>query len=261
MPSAPRINPPPPTPAQRLAQRERPAALRVMRQLWRELLFLHWSVDPEVVRRTLPPGLYVDTFDGRAWLGIVPFLMRGVRWIWAPPIPGTANFQELNVRTYVYDGSGTPGVWFYSLDANCWPAVKGARWTFHLPYFWARMNYSRNSQSGRVHYWLHRRGTDAALASQFDYEPSGDVRHAHDPESFDFFLVERYVLFAERNGRLFRGRVHHSPYPISPATVRHWDDHTLRLDGFASPGRAPDNVVMSRGVDVDIYGLHPVRTS
>jgi uncharacterized protein YqjF (DUF2071 family) len=249
------MNVSPPTAAQRLAQRHRPDDRPVMRQLWRNLLFVHWSVDPEVIRGTLPEGLHVDTYGGRAWLGIVPFFMRGVRWMWTPPIPGTSSFQELNVRTYVYDSEGTPGVWFYSLDANCWPAVKGARWTFHLPYYWCRMSYSKDPTSGRIQYWSHRRGTRTDLESQFDYEPAGAVGTAQDPESFEFFLVERYVLFAERQGRLYSGRVHHPPYPATGATLRQWDDHPLVLDGFDSPGRAPDHVLMSRGVDVDIFAL------
>jgi uncharacterized protein YqjF (DUF2071 family) len=175
--------------------------------------------------------------------------------MWTPPIPGTSSFEELNVRTYVHDAAGTPGVWFYSLDANCWPAVKAARWTFHLPYFWCRMSYSKESMSGRIQYQSQRRGTEVELESHFDYEPFGDVSTAQDPESFEFFLVERYILFAERKGHLYSGQVHHPPYPTSGVTLRGWDDHPLVLDGFESPGRSPDHVVMSRGVDVDIYAL------
>src|SRR5438105_3699987 len=100
----------------RLRQRERPSGSVAMYHTWRDLLFLHWRVEPERIQRTLPPGLFVDTYDGAAWVGVVPFFMRNIRPWWLPCIPGLSNFMELNLRTYVYDAAGTPGVWFYALD-------------------------------------------------------------------------------------------------------------------------------------------------
>ena len=82
-----------------------------MRQTWSKLLFAHWPLKPAVLRPLIPPNLIVDTFDGQAWLGVVPFYMSGVRFRYAPPIPTTDHFCELNVRTYVTAG-GKPGVWF-----------------------------------------------------------------------------------------------------------------------------------------------------
>lgn len=242
-----------------MAMRARPEQRAVMRQSWRDLLFLHWRIEPSAIQETLPRGLFVDTYDGQAWIGIVPFFMRNVRWVWTPPLPGTANFQELNVRTYVHDARGTPGVWFYSLDANCWPAVKGARWSYHLPYFWAKMTYRRVSPNGRIEYESRRRRSDERLASRFDYEPAGAIRNTDDPESFEFYLVERYVLFAERNGRLYSGRVFHSPYPIRDAIVHAWDDHALQLDGFPGMGCRPEHMLMSPGVDVDVFSLKAIE--
>lgn len=101
-----------------------------MRQRWEKLLFLHWAWDAAEVQRTLPLGLTVDTFEGRAWLGVVPFFMRDVRPAWVPSVPGISNFLELNVRTYVFDGRGRPGIWFYSLDCNQRLAVRAARTFF-----------------------------------------------------------------------------------------------------------------------------------
>ncbi len=85
---------------------------------WQDLLFLHWTFKPDLIQQLLPPGLHVDTFDGHAWLGVVPFFMRNIRPWWCPAIPGLSHFQELNLRTYVVDEQGTPGVWFLSLDAD-----------------------------------------------------------------------------------------------------------------------------------------------
>ena len=106
----------------------------VMWQRWDDLLFLHWEFDPRVIQATLPPGLTVDTHAGRAWVGVVPFRMAAVRPRVLPPVPGLSWFWELNVRTYVRDVRGRPGVWFYSLDCDQPLACAIARRFFHLNY-------------------------------------------------------------------------------------------------------------------------------
>ncbi len=246
-----------PTLASRLALRERPDRSPVMFQRWRELLFLHWVWDPADIQRTLPPGLTVDTFEGKAYLGIVPFYMRQVRPRFCPTVPGLSNFLELNVRTYVYDERGVAGVWFYSLDANQWLAVQAARLFFKLPYFYAKMAADKNRVSGEVTYRCGRRGTDPDRASRFRYRPAGQLYQAK-THSLEFFLVERYILFARLGGGLATGQVHHSPYPLYPAEIPEWDAHAIEWDGFAPPERPPDHVLMSPGVTVDIFGLERV---
>jgi uncharacterized protein YqjF (DUF2071 family) len=245
-----------------LAERERPAGRAAMYQRWRNLLFLHWRWDAAAIQRTLPAGLTVDTFEGRAWLGIVPFFMRGVRPAWCPPVPGISDFLELNVRTYVVDARGRPGVWFYSLDANQWLAVKLARSSFHLPYEHARMSARVEDSSGLTDYRVRRRGAEAG--SRFHYGLAAAAPTvAATPGTLEFFLVERYRLFAHdsRRGRLYSGRVYHSPYQMGPADVRAWDDAPLRLDGFESPGRLPDHACYAPGVDVDVFPLEAVHVT
>ena len=127
-----------------------------MYQRWDDLLFLHWSYDPLAIQRTLPRGLTVDTFEGKAYIGIVPFFMRDVRPSFCPRLPGISDFLELNVRTYVYDEHGVPGVWFYSLDANQWLAVRAARRFFCLPYFDSKMKADKNPTTAEIRYLSHR---------------------------------------------------------------------------------------------------------
>jgi hypothetical protein len=122
----------------------------VMRMTWSELLFVHWPVDPPSVASLLPTGVTLDTRDGKAWVGVVPFLMSNVVPRFCPPIPGQSRFLELNVRTYVSVG-GKPGVWFFSLDAASRVAVRVARATFNLPYMDAKMTI-RHDEGGTVHY-------------------------------------------------------------------------------------------------------------
>ena len=115
-------------------ERQQPGrSLPVMFQRWLHLLFLHWPIPPDLVQMTLPEGLLVDTFEGHAWLGIVPFFMRGVRPAGFISIPGISNFLELNLRTYVRDVFGRPGIWFYSLDANQILAVCSGQSRFRAP--------------------------------------------------------------------------------------------------------------------------------
>lgn len=228
---------------------------QVMFQSWRELLFLHWSVKPEAIQATLPPGLKVDTFDGKAWLGIVPFYMRGIRPRFLPPVPGISNFLEVNLRTYVYSQDGTPGVWFYSLDANQWLAVRLARSLFHLPYFDAEMkaNPFPVSEGETIEYRSERKGK-ADGSTHFKYK-SGIPLGPSQPGSFEFFLLERYILFAynQRRKQLYTGQVHHTPYERCAVEVEAYDTQLAACAGFDLGGKPAEHVAMSRGVDVDVF--------
>ena len=219
---------------------------------WTNLLFLHWRFDPNVIQATLPGGLHVDPFEEQAWVAIVPFFMRNIRPTWFPAVPGVSDFQEINVRTYVFDDDGTPGVWFYSLDANSWPGVQWGRKLFGLPYHWARMKFSEEETTGAVTYQTQRRSMGPEFRSRFEYAPAGPGVPA-EPGSLEFFLAERYVLFAHHRGRLYSGRVYHTPYPLAPANVSAWDDNLIRLAGLPADGRSPDHMLFSRGVDVEVF--------
>lgn len=240
--------------AGRLAVRQRPAGRPVLYQQWRDLLFLHWTYPAAALQATLPEGLFVDTFGGQAYLGIVPFFMRNIRPRFLPAVPGLSNFMELNLRTYVHDREGVPGVWFYSLDANQPWAVRIARRFFHLPYEHARMTASRTPE-GRIRYESRRTGADAPdQACVFDYAPGAPLPPPA-PGSLEFFLVERYLLYAWSPAGLRRGTVFHPPYPLCRAELAAGDDRLLALDGFTRTGRPADHILMSRGVDVTVFPL------
>src|SRR5262245_34843152 len=117
----------------------RPVRYPVMMQHWRRLAFLHWRYPPDVVQALLPEGLRVETFDGDAWVGLIPFLMAGVRLPRVPALPWLSRFAETNVRTYVTGPDGRSGIWFFSLDAARAPAVLAGRVGYGLPYEWSAM--------------------------------------------------------------------------------------------------------------------------
>jgi uncharacterized protein YqjF (DUF2071 family) len=228
-----------------------------MYQRWENLLFLHWKFDAVEIQRTLPDGLFVDTHEGHAYMGVVPFFMCQIRPRFLPAVPGLSNFLELNLRTYVYDRNGVPGVWFYSLDANQWLAVKLARTLFHLPYEHATMQ-AAVSNAGATRYRSHRthQGQNA-LDCEYEYA-AGAAMGEPQVGSLEFFLIERYHLYSVKNGALFRGTVAHQPYALHEPILTAWDAHLFTLDGFAAPTRPPDHCVMSRGVDVRIFPLRSI---
>ena len=239
--------------------RERPQhRTPVMCEKWHDLLFLHWEYDPQSIQGLLPKGLYVDTFEDKAYLGVVPFFMRDIHPHIFPSVLRTSDFLELNVRTYVYDRNGTPGVWFYSLDANHYLAVKAARLFFNLPYFYADMTAELNPDSREIAYSSYRYGTDSNLKTHFRYRSTSETSLAK-PGTLEFFLIERYILFAYSNNKLYSGRVWHSPYPLTDVEVSHLDENVLGLAGFSKRARIPDHSLMSAGVEVDIFGLEQLN--
>lgn len=187
----------------------------VMTMSWVDLLFAHWSFAPEQIQALLPSQLELDTYEGRAWVGIVPFRMenvgpRGLNWL-----PGVSAFPELNVRTYVIR-DGKPGVWFFSLDAASTLAVYAARIAFHLPYFRAAM--ACEQRDGWIEYRSRRRHPGAP-AGVFEgrYRPTGPVYRSQ-AGSLEHWLTERYCLYAsDREDRMWRSEIHHMPWPLRPA--------------------------------------------
>ena len=158
-----------PTSEHRLSVRQRPNNRSpVMYQNWEKLLFLHWKWNAEEIQKTLPEGLFVDTFNGNAYLGLVPFYMRKIRPRFLPVVWGISNFLEMNLRTYVYDKRGRPGVWFYSLDANQWLAVLCAKTFFNLPYFNAKIQAIEKKDS--IYYKVQRKGLELKYNTEIVYD-------------------------------------------------------------------------------------------
>jgi uncharacterized protein YqjF (DUF2071 family) len=207
------------------------------RMRWCDLAFLHWPLEPSVIRPLIPTGLELETFDGKAWLGVVPFRMADSRVRFLPAIPGLSDFAELNVRTYVRAGERF-GVWFFSFDAANPVAVRGARTLFNLPYYDASMAVDNR---GDVVAYRSRRTHSDAPAAEFvaEYAPVGPVYHA-ESGTLDYFLTERYCLFNQnRSGELGFLDVHHLPWPLQPATCTIQVNTMAAALGIALPDEPP----------------------
>jgi len=228
----------------------------IVTQKWHDLLFMHWRVKPDHLRTQIPKGIELDTFDGSAWVGVVPFRMSGIRVRWTPPIPSASTFPELNVRTYVTK-NGKPGVWFFSLDAASALAVAAARHWFHLPYFRAQFSVTMDSD-GRIEYRSRRTHRDAPSADlRLSYKPAGEIFHAQ-PDSLEYFLAERYCLYAFNGHRIFCGEIDHQPWPLQSAEAQIQLNTMAAASAIALPNEKP-LLHFSRYQDVKIWGLQEVN--
>jgi uncharacterized protein len=227
-----------------------------MGQTWEDLLFAHWRVDADALRRLIPDAVRLQTHDGAAWLGMTPFRVSALRLRGMLPLPGVSSFLELNVRTYVTAG-GKPGIWFFSLDASSRLAVEAARRTYKLPYFQARIGATR--QGEWIEYESARAGNrEGPHVFSARYRPSGEVFDA-EPGSLEEFLAERYCLYAvDERGRLHRAEIHHPPWPLQPAEAA-VELNTMAPADLSLPAEGP-LLHFARVQDVVIWPLKRVSS-
>lgn len=250
-----------------------------MAQRWNDLLFAHWPIPIAEMAALLPASLEPDTFDGFAWVGVVPFWMDQVRTRYLGSaeaartlaVPGTRSFPELNLRTYVRPRGATPdskqaGVYFFSLDAGSPLAVLGARTLFHLPYFWARMR-RETRPDGTIDYASERRFTRAPVRFEASYKPTGKLALSA-PGTLAHFLTERYSLYTTpatglgparflRPSRLLAGHIHHLPWPLETAEAEIRVNDLPAAHGLQLPDRAPV-LHFARELYVYIWGLQVI---
>lgn len=205
-----------------------------MYQTWDKLLFMHWAVPASSLRPHIPDRLHIDTYDGTAWIGVTPFTMPDIRPTGLPSVPLVSRSHELNVRTYVhYDG--VPGVWFFSLDASNPLAVWGARAGFGLPYYRAMMELDERGDRIR---FVSRRSAASDVRFEADWT-RGESLPPAEPVTQDFFLIERYCLYASRGDRLMRCRIHHDPWPLRTADLQAFSSTMLSAQGLPESDDPP----------------------
>jgi uncharacterized protein YqjF (DUF2071 family) len=210
-----------------------PAAVKhpVQFQGWQNLTFLHWAYEPDTLRRLLPPNLQLDTFEGRGWVSLTPFVLTGLRPPLLPPVPWLSRFPEMNVRTYVRGPDGKPGIWFFSLEADRLAAVVGGRLGYRLPYRWAQM---RVRKLGEVVEYSSRRHLTAGRA-----EIAVRVGTPINASARERFLTARFRLYTTFAGRLAFADVEHPPWPLKSVTLLHLEQDAIEHSGPPRPAGEP----------------------
>ncbi|WP_422773649.1 YqjF family protein [Plantactinospora sp. WMMC1484] len=226
----------------------------VMHQEWNQLSFVHWRYPAETVQALLPDGLEVETYDGSAWIGLVPFLMQGVRPPVLPAAPWLSAFPETNVRTYVRDRRGRSGIWFFSLDAARLPAVLTARSSYALPYFWSRMRVEVDGD--RISYRSRRRWPGPRGARADVEVRLGPLLTESEADPLAHFLTARYRLFSVIAGRLVAAEAEHPPWPLHRLDLLRLEENLLTAAGLPAPRGEPLGHA-SPGVRVRIGMWHP----
>jgi uncharacterized protein YqjF (DUF2071 family) len=230
----------------------------LLHQNWHRLLFLHWEVPVAELQALLPLRLTADTFEGKAFIGLVPFTLSGVRPLFVPPLPWISSFHEINVRTYVHLDGQEPGVWFFSLDASSSIAVAAARAAYKLPYFDAEITFREEGGAFPTIDFDARRTDPRGVTpshAHIRYRAIEGVTPTAAPGTLEHFLVERYILYSEDDRReLHRARVHHQPYPIQRAEVPVLDETLIWAAGIKR-SEQPAYRHYAREVNVKVYPL------
>jgi uncharacterized protein YqjF (DUF2071 family) len=229
-----------------------PVRRAVMGMRWADVTFLHWRYGAREVQRLLPVGLEVETFDGSAWVGLVPFAMT-VRPARGPAVPWASFFPETNVRTYVRGPDGRTGIWFLSLDAARLGAVLVARARYGLPYRWARMRVQRDGsgEGATLRYRSARRTRVSGRAvSAVDVSVGAPIARA-DVTNLEEFLTARFRLYSRVRGNVLAALAEHAPWPLyraDPTLVR---DRLIESAGLP-PGAGEPLALYSPGVEVRV---------
>jgi len=228
----------------RTSQKPRPLPTGrwLMTQRWNDLLFAHWPVKPSQIAHLLPEGLQPDTYQGSAWLGAVPFWLDRIKVNGIPAIPGARSFPDLNLRTYVRDEhTGTPGVYFFSLDAGNLLAVAVARTIFHLPYHWANMRFEQRSER-EFEFYSCRRFSSKPVLFKARYRGLGPTHRLAELQtgSLEYFLTERHCLFSRnRDGQTTRSSLHNVSWPLEEAEAEIEHNDLAAAIGVQLPAQDP----------------------
>jgi uncharacterized protein YqjF (DUF2071 family) len=249
----------------RTSQKPRPlpSGRWLMRQRWNDLLFAHWPVPAEALQPLLPDGLQVDTFQGSAWLGAMPFWMDRIKVRGLPPIPGSRSFPDLSLRTYVREErSGTPGVVCLSLDACNLLAVAVGRALYRLPYHWADMHLEQRSER-EFDFYSRRRLAGRKVVFRARYRGLGPSRRLAEIRSgsLEYFLMERYCLFTRnRDGEPVRANLHQVSSPLEEAEAVIEENDLASALGIKLPSSEPV-LHYARRLAVYVWPSERVRSS
>jgi hypothetical protein len=232
-----------------------------MTQRWNDLLLAHWPVSAPKMEALLPQWLEPDTFQATAWLGAVPFWLDRIKIRGVPTIPGMRSFPDLNLRTYVRDrDTGTPGIFFFSVDSSNALAVAAARVVYRLPYHLAEMRLEPRSER-EFAFYSRRRFQRENVIFKVRYRGLGPSRKTAEIQAgtLEYFVTERPYLFStNRAGQPIRANLHHVPWPLEEAEAEIERNDLAASIGLELPNMEPV-LHYSRRLAVYIWPAELVR--
>jgi uncharacterized protein len=222
----------------------RPVTRAVLRQEWQNVAFLHWAVDPDLVRPLLPDGVEPDLIGGTTYVGLVPFRIHGTAFLGLPAVPYLGTFPETNVRLYSVDRAGRRGVVFRSLESTRLVPTLVARYGYGVPYTWSRMRISRRDDV--VTYLSTRRWPGPrGVASRISVRVGEPIA---DPSPLDHFLTARWGLHASWLGRTLYTPTEHPPWSLYRAEPVELDEGLVAAAGLPAPAGPPVSALWSPGL-------------
>jgi uncharacterized protein YqjF (DUF2071 family) len=234
-----------------------------LKQHWNDLLFAHWPVPASSLAPLIPEGLQVDSFNGSAWLGVMPFWMDRFKVRGIPTIPGTRCFPDLSLRTYVHEErTGTPGVFCLSLDASNLLAVGLGRAFYSLPYHWAQMRMEQRTER-EFAFYSRRRFSYQPVVFNARYRGLGPSRRLMEcgAGTLEYFLMERHCFFSRNaDGLPIRANLHYVPTQLEEAEAVIEQNNLASVLGIHLPDQAPV-LHYSRRLAVYVWPAELVRTA
>lgn len=175
-------------------------------QEWYNNIMLHWKIDKDTINQYIPQGIELDLFEGDAYVSIIAFSVKKLRPRFLPPFPYLSNFHEVNLRTYVIR-DGKPGIYFLSIEAEKLLPALFARFFIGLPY-----KKSLLKRESNYYFAQSNAGTQLELSYS-----SGEL--IIEKSELDLWLTERYCLYEQTKGKLFRIDIHHKPWILSDPLI------------------------------------------
>ena len=215
-----------------------------MFQIWKDLFFIHYSINPSKIKLPLPQNFTLDTINGKALLGIVGFTMKEVyfspfKYLSYP------SFHELNLRTYVTLPNKSPAIYFFSLGVNSYLSACIAKLFYKLPYYYTKISYNTNSKLKSFISQKNRKITNRFL---FENEKSNLNREVLP------FLLERYSFVTEKNKQFYTGTLNHVPYEFNSIKIIGCQTDLFKNPGFNENDLSIDNSLccFSKGFKVEV---------
>lgn len=221
---------------------------------WTDVAFVHWAVDPQVVRPLLPRHVRPDTLAGETFVGLIGLRIR-VTVAGLLPLPWLGAFDEIHLRAYSVDREGRRGGVFLALNADRLATSMFARTVLRIPYTWSPTTILR---TGAVHTYTTSRRWPAGPTRLAFAVRVGDA--CPDPTALERFVTARWSMHSAWLGNTLRVDAEHPPWPLFRAELM-----SLQLDeaffgevGLPPPRGEPVSVLWSPGVRTELGWPVPV---